>query len=139
MKSFRCHSGYDRIALKRDDGEIHNLYVHRAVALAWHENPEGHDYVDHIDRNRLNNNVENLRWVNASMNSLNRTMSTTKPRYIRRVRFNTKKEDNLYWVIDVRNSILNYRKRFLCSDFTLDQVLFERNKLMHEFNIPVTD
>jgi hypothetical protein len=139
MKTFRCHSGYDRIALKRDDGEMHKIYVHRAVALAYHENPEGYDYVDHIDRNKLNNNADNLRWCTATMNSLNRTFNNALPRYIRHVNFKTKKGNTLYWVIDVRNSILNFRKRYLCSDFNLEQVLYERNELMKEFNIPITD
>lgn len=37
--------------------------------------------VDHIDRNRQNNKIENLRWVTASDNSRNRRRMNTKYRY----------------------------------------------------------
>jgi HNH endonuclease len=139
LKTFRCHSGYDRIALKRDDGAYHKIYVHRAVALAHIPNPNNYEYIDHIDRNKLNNKMENLRWVTATMNSLNRTFNTEMPRYIRHKTFRVKKQDIPYWVIDVRNSILNVRVRYLCSEYTMEQVLTFRNALMTTNNIPITD
>ena len=37
--------------------------VHRLIAEAFLENPEGKPTVDHIDRNRENNRLENLRWA----------------------------------------------------------------------------
>lgn len=46
-------------------------YVHRLVAIAFIPNPNGYPQIDHIDTNRKNNNVRNLRWVTCSMNHLN--------------------------------------------------------------------
>jgi len=46
-------------------------YLHRLVATAFIPNNEGKPEVDHIDRNKLNNNVSNLRWVSRNENACN--------------------------------------------------------------------
>lgn len=45
--------------------------VHRLVAFAWMPNDDyGNKYViDHIDSDKLNNNVNNLRWVTVQVNT----------------------------------------------------------------------
>ncbi|MGE4106314.1 MAG: HNH endonuclease [Bacteriovoracia bacterium] len=44
--------------------KIGELVVHRIVATAFHgEQPSSGHVVDHIDTNRANNRIENLRWV----------------------------------------------------------------------------
>ena len=40
--------------------------VHRLIALTYLDNIENKPYVSHIDGNRINNNVNNLRWANTS-------------------------------------------------------------------------
>lgn len=44
---------------------------HRLVAQAFCENPNGYTIVDHIDRNKHNDNALNLRWVDSSTNAKN--------------------------------------------------------------------
>lgn len=44
---------------------------HRLVAEAFCENPNGYTIVDHINRDKHNDNASNLRWVDASTNAKN--------------------------------------------------------------------
>lgn len=46
--------------------------AHRLVAKAFLPNPDNLPMVDHEDRDKLNNNLSNLRWVTRSQNGRNR-------------------------------------------------------------------
>lgn len=48
------------------------MSLHRLLALQFIPNPNNYLEIDHIDRNILNNSLENLRWSNRSINSRNR-------------------------------------------------------------------
>ena len=50
-----------------------NFYVHRLVGEHFLEKPSAEKcLIDHIDRNKTNNHVSNLRWVTHQENSNNR-------------------------------------------------------------------
>ena len=48
--------------------------VHRLVAEAFIDNPQGYTEIDHLNRNKLDNSVANLRWCTHSENMRNSTM-----------------------------------------------------------------
>ena len=50
------------------EGQSVFKYVHRLVAEAFIPNPDNLPEVDHIDGNKSNNAVANLRWVTRSTN-----------------------------------------------------------------------
>lgn len=62
--------GYYRVSLYTNNKK-YNKPVHRLVALTFLENPDNLPIVDHIDKDRTNNCVNNLRWVDYKGNSRN--------------------------------------------------------------------
>lgn len=61
-------NGYRKVCLGRVNGKRQNRYVHRLVADAFLERPDGATEVNHKDFNKANNSAENLEWVTRSGN-----------------------------------------------------------------------
>jgi hypothetical protein len=72
LKPHLTNHGYLQIDLS-NNGKHKVMKVHRLIANHYIPNPENKPCVDHIDRDRQNNNIENLRWVTIRENSSNRT------------------------------------------------------------------
>lgn len=67
LKPAKINSGYLVVDLYKDHKKYHRL-VHRLVADTFLLNIENLTYVDHIDTDKTNNCVSNLRWCTAKEN-----------------------------------------------------------------------
>lgn len=60
-------TGYMQVTLSQD-GTRKNFSVHRLIAMAYMEIPEGSDIVNHKDGNKQNNKLLNLEWCTQQEN-----------------------------------------------------------------------
>jgi hypothetical protein len=68
-------NGYTQVSLRKNGkGKLYR--VHRLIALAFIPNPDNKPFVDHIDNNKSNNYIDNLRWCTNQENSCNRQLSS---------------------------------------------------------------
>ena len=69
LKTHINKDGYEKVDI-RVNGERKSKAVHRLVAKAFVENPNPEEFteINHIDGNKLNNNMYNLEWTNRSGN-----------------------------------------------------------------------
>ena len=79
-----------------------HFFIHRLVAEAFIPNPKPNEYlfVNHKDSNKGNNNVENLEWVSASMNTnhmiKNSNINKKNERIMKKIIVLSKKENKVY-------------------------------------------
>jgi hypothetical protein len=98
---YGCHNqyGYHKVNLSKD-GKMKSHKVHRLVAQAYLENYSEDLEVDHINGDKLNNKLENLRMVSHQQNMFNQT-----------------KAKGYYWRKDIEKWMayitVNYRKKNL--------------------------
>lgn len=79
LKPSTNNKDYLRVNLTNNDGIQHNHLIHRLVAEAFIGKIPKDMQVDHIDRNKLNNNLKNLRIVTTSENNRNKSKFTKRP------------------------------------------------------------
>lgn len=72
LKASDNGNGYMRVSLhKEGEKKTYTKYIHQLLAEAFIPNPNNLTFVDHIDTDRKNNNIDNLRWVTSKENTNN--------------------------------------------------------------------
>ena len=73
-KFLRCplskQDNYFRVSLSKN-GKAYTFLIHRLIATHFIPNTENKELVDHINRVRTDNRIENLRWATHSENNQN--------------------------------------------------------------------
>jgi hypothetical protein len=94
-----CKGGYLVVGLS-SKGKVKTNSVHRIVAICFIDNPENKPQVNHIDKNRSNNNVNNLEWCTSSENAIHKCLTlqqkTNQNLKVWRVDINSNEKIELY-------------------------------------------
>jgi hypothetical protein len=85
LKQCNTNKGYLEIQLTKESKRKH-WKIHRLVGLAFIPNPDNLSEIDHINRNKLDNSISNLRWISRSDNCINKThkVANSGERYIQK-------------------------------------------------------
>jgi len=81
--------GYYKVSLYQDKIK-YSKKIHKLLAQAFIENPENKPCVDHKNNNKLDNNIDNLRWATTKENGQNRKVNINSKTGIKGVYFDKK-------------------------------------------------
>ena len=134
-----CHlnktNGYIAVWLRNDLGVRKNMLLHRVLMLTFFpDNAENYPCVDHIDRNKQNNKLSNLRYATYSQNALNRSKCSHN-----QLGKNIFKYPTRYRVVIYKEGQRLYDKSFLKKNYNIDMVKSHRNKVLLENNLLIFD
>lgn len=115
---------YKGYTLTNNDG-IRKFYsMHRLIATHFIPNPYNYPVIDHIDRNKLNNCFNNLRWATYAMNSQNRPKCAKNTLGKNIMSFSKR------WRVQIqKNGNMIFDKSFHKDNFTLENVKSIRNQI----------
>ena len=112
--------GYKQVTLNNK-----TFRINRLVGIAFIENPLNKECVDHIDGNRANNNVSNLRWATKQENSRNSNIYKNNTTGIKGV---CKMSENKYYA----TITINNKQLYLGTFKTLEEAKEARQKKANE-------
>tara|TARA_R110000744_G_scaffold332522_1_gene437949 strand:- start:45 stop:491 length:447 start_codon:yes stop_codon:yes gene_type:complete len=119
-KAYTDTAGYKRTSLSNNN-KSRKYLVHRLVAEAYIPNDDNKPCVDHIDRDKSNNHVSNLRWVShiENMNNLGEYKNNTSGHK------NISKNGN-GWIFNIVSYKIRHNKSFK----TLDEAIEYKNNYL---------
>ena len=129
---------YLQVSLINENGYT-SKRIHRLVGEAFIPNPSNKPEIDHIDRNRQNNCVDNLRWVDKYEQSENKLRCGKYAKNIILEDVKSKKNPNPSWRISIKNKKLQFSKRFQYATHTYEQIKAIRDDLYIRYDLPILD
>jgi hypothetical protein len=123
--------GYFRDGYKLVNINDKNHSVHRLVAKAFLPNPHNKPIVDHIDNDKTNNIVTNLRWCNYKENAYNTSIPKNNKSGYKGVLW-----DNKYnkWIAQIGHNHKTYRLgSFTNKEDAIKARQLKANELFNEF------
>lgn len=127
LKYTICSGGYYYISLCKDGIPIKRR-IHRLLAETFIPNPDNLQQVDHINQNRIDNRLENLRWVSSSGNNENKGIQINNKLGEQHIYYD--KSKNKY-TFKIRINKIDHFKRFE----TLEEAKKYRDKYLIENKI----
>ena len=123
LKQSENGPGYLQVNLYNNKSKIHK--IHRLIALYYIPNPDNKICVDHINRNRTDNRLDNLRWATHSENNQNRGMRKDNKSGIKNICYG-KRDDRYIYRKNIRGVIhhkffktleeaIEYKNQYECS------------------------
>ena len=130
----KIDKGYYRIGLRKD-GKRKDFLIHRLIALSFIPNPDNKPFIDHINRDRKDNRIENLRWATRIENSRNQSCKSNTGKQFISKKINKTSKQGFYYRFQIQRPELKI-------DYTnkdLEPVIEFRNKFCAENNIEIND
>ena len=124
LRQSNTTTGYKKVELVKD-GKRKSLKVHRLVAQAFIPNPQNKPQVNHLDGNKINNNVSNLEWATISENvqhGYDTGLNSNK--YIL-------DEEKVIKLYQEGKGLKDVAKEFGCSTTVIQRILKDNNIVSH--------
>ncbi len=125
LKGSTGSRGYVDVIFVMERKRIHKK-IHRLVAMAFIPNPEDKKEVDHIDNNKENNNVYNLRWSTRQENGRNTVLAQNNTTGTKGVVY---MKDTKRWQAQIKH---NGKNIFLGRFKTIEEAIYARKKKANE-------
>ena len=106
----------------RKNSKPKNLSIHRLIALSFIPNPSNKPFVDHVNRSRSDNRLENLRWCTRSENQMNKSKHSNNTSTYTGVSYN---KSNNKWKVRIA---INGKKKHIGYYTNFDEAVIARKE-----------